>query len=202
MSNNNPNWQIFAIDLTIAGQQDIPALFSYFRLIDAVNGAGVTNLDAIVNVQPRRTGGDAIPMRLNSLVKLPGKTDFIRVSWPAQPGIIAKLFMSDQDNDSGIEVEAPPTKQLVTTSIGSVLVPAAVAVGAAAVQLAAASASRQSVTILNNSANDIFIGDVTVTVVNGMRLVAGQALTIDKTTAAIFAIAAGAGNDVRVLTEA
>lgn len=197
----NPNYQIFKIDLTTAGQQDIPAMFTYFRLIRAVGASGVVSLDAIVYVQPRRTGGDEIPMQLNGLVQLPAGTDFVRVRWDAQPGVIVSLFMSDQDRNQGIDVEAPPTKQIVTTSIGSIITDSAVTVGLAAGLIVAAS-SRQSVLITNNGTAKIFIGAGTVTLASGTPLDIGQSISIDKTTAAIYGISGTAGQDVRVLVEA
>lgn len=200
----NPNYQIFKIDLTTAGQMDIPAIYTYLRVVDAyATATGVVSLDAKINVQPRRTGGDHIPMRLNGLVQLPRGSDFARITWAAQPGTTVELFMSDQDRGAGIDVEAPPTKQIVTSSIGTTLTCSAATVGVAAAQLVAANAARQSVTIVNNSVGTVFIGqDATVTTANGLPVTAGQSLVIDKTTAAIWAIGSGAGLNVRLMVEA
>ncbi len=200
----NPNYQIFRPDLSAAGQMDIPAQFTYFRMVRAFNPTtGVTDLDAIVFVQPRRSGGDEIPMQINGLVQLPAGTDFVRIRWDAQPGTTVWLFMSDQARDGGVDVEAPPTKQIVTTAIGSVVTVAAVTVGVVAVLVAAANGLRQKLNIQNLGAADIYIGPAGVTTATGTKVFAGGgSYEIEGTTAALYAISASAGNDVRVLEEA
>lgn len=86
---------------------------------------------------------------------------------------------------------------------GATINNAAVTVGTVAAVLLAANADRRSMIILNNSANDIYIGsDATVTTANGLKIAAGQTITIDKAPqAAIYAIGSAAGLDVRTLEE-
>lgn len=200
----NPNYQIFSIDLTNAGQMDIQALYTYLRMVSAKSGVN-TALSALVNVLPRRTGGDAIPMQLNGLVEIPQQSDFVRVSWDAQPGITVKLFMSDEDSDKGIKVEAPPTTQIITSSFGNGFTYGKTAVGVAAVLVAPALATRQSVTISADKANTgvIYVGsDNALTAANGgAELAAGEVITIDRSTGDVWCIASVAAQNVRVIVE-
>ena len=91
----------------------------------------------------------------------------------------------------------------ITVDLGATLSNAAHVVGVAAAELLATSATRRSIVILNNSAGDIYLGsDATVTTANGLKITAGQTITIDKAPqAAVFAIGSGAGLDVRTLSE-
>lgn len=74
----------------------------------------------------------------------------------------------------------------------------AVSVGTSAVQLLAASDTRQSFTLHNASANPIWIGPSGVLTGSGLQINAGETYKEEDCTAAIFAIAGSAGNNMRV----
>lgn len=77
----------------------------------------------------------------------------------------------------------------------------AVTVGATAVALpAAALAGRMRILIQNVSNNDIWVGDAAVTMASGIKVSKGSTMALEVGQAVVmYAIAAGAGNDIRVL---
>lgn len=190
-------YQLIPIDLTTAGSKTVNFECDRIHFVKALN-AGVVDLDALINVKLSEDNtADLIPLSVNNGIE--GFTQRFVVTWAAQSGTIAYLFCSNAQ----YRVTSPPTKQIVTSSIGSTLAQAAVAVAdSAAVLLAAASGTRQSVTIQNLGTSEIFIGNNAVVPADGLKVAANGSFTLDKTTAALYAICDTGGTaDVRVLIE-
>jgi hypothetical protein len=78
--------------------------------------------------------------------------------------------------------------------------PAVVTVGTSAVALpSSALAGRHKLIVQNTSSNDIYVGASDVTTTKGIRVAKGATLELNCGEVALYGIAAGAGNDVRVL---
>lgn len=78
---------------------------------------------------------------------------------------------------------------------------AAVTVLATVTALVAANANRKAVTFQNLGSVDVYLGGATVSTANGLKIAAGADYTVTWTTAALYAISATAGQDVRVFEE-
>lgn len=187
--------QKIEIPMTVAGLQTINLQGDRFKFLHAVNASGVIDVDAKIEVSMGAAGDEWMPMYADSEIE--GFSDRWKVRWVAHSGLTAIIVISR----AGYRVSAPPTKQLVTSSIGTQLSSAAVTVGTSAVVVAAASSSRQSVVIQNKGSVPIYLGGSAVTTATGIEVAAGAAFTIDKTTAAVYAISGSAGQDVRVMIE-
>jgi hypothetical protein len=96
-------------------------------------------------------------------------------------------------------------KQPRKLDLGATLAQGNIAVGTAAVQVAAANDARRRITIVNEEAgggNDIYLGSSDgVTTANGFHLAPGIGIEIFS-QAAIYAIASGATSDLRYIEEA
>ena len=76
-----------------------------------------------------------------------------------------------------------------------------VSIGTSAAVILAANTTRSNIVVQNLSANNLFIGiDSSVTVANGIRIVAGASATLTH-AAAVWGIASGAASDIRFLEE-
>lgn len=106
---NRPNYGVFNLPLTVANFNglDLPIIGSRVTMIAAV-AAGV-NVAALVNVAIGKALGDALPFTTGSDVVVGNKFDFVRLTWAAQPGIVATIVISDDVDGNGIHVSAPPT---------------------------------------------------------------------------------------------
>jgi hypothetical protein len=97
----------------------------------------------------------------------------------------------------GVVVNTVKTVERGTT-IGSTSVTATTT----SAQIVAASSTRRTIVLTNLGTDDVFIGASGVTDNQGIRLVPGQALTIDRSpTAAIHAKAATGTQTIAVFTE-
>lgn len=76
-----------------------------------------------------------------------------------------------------------------------------VTVGATAVLLSVSTKSeRNAIAVQAPSGSDIFVGGSDVTTANGLKIAAGTMQAFDlKKSSNIYGIAAGAGNDVRIM---
>lgn len=200
-------YQIYRVPLDVAGVDDIRIEANYFKLLWAgtLDGSGrpaVKNLSAMVEVSIGTAVDDYIPMGINTLVS--GKANRYRLRWNAQPGVWAFILISLVDpRTAAIQVDAPPTSQIVTQAMGATLAASAATVGVVSSQVVAASVTRQKLTIKNNSASStIYLGsDGAVTSATGFPLGPGEGFTLEGTQAAVYAIASAAGTDVRILAE-
>lgn len=199
-----PSFQRIDIDLTTAPDSpreiNFPAERVFF--VRAADSGGVLALEALVDVYLQSTSEDPIPAGINTQIAC---RDINRVyfDWEAQAGVTATFIVAKSGfNGSGLELNAPPARQLVTSAIGTTISAAAVSVTNAATLIAAADATRQSVIVQNLGAADIYLGGSGVTAAAGLKVASGAALAIDKTTAALYGITSAGTADVRVLSEA
>lgn len=201
------NYQIYRVPLTNAGTDDIKVGANYFKLLwagtlDANGRPAVPALATVVECTVGTSEDDYMPLGINSLIS--GAATRYRLRWNAQPGIWAFFLITLEDPRSGaITVDAPPTSQIVTQAMGTTLAASAVTVGTAAVQIAAASGTRQKLTVRNNSASaKVYLGaDNTLTTANGFVIGPGEGFTFEGSTAAVFAVSDTASTDVRILSE-
>lgn len=189
---------IFRIPLDVAATFTIEQGFGYVHVFRFEDASGVAKLDGQIEVSFSMSEEDFIPMQYNNRVAW--VADRGRIRWAAQPNTVAIIGVASDPRE--FAADTPNPKQLVVSSGGTALTAAAVVVGTAATLVSAANTLRQSVTIQNKGAVPIYIGASGVTTAQGLELPSGQSVTFDKTTAAIYAIAGAAGQDVRVLTEA
>ncbi len=195
---SNAEYMTYELPLTVAGEFRIDRSFGYFHVVEFKDAAGVAVLDGKIELSLSVSEDDYIPLRYNN--KIANRTDRARIRWTAQAGVTAVILVAN--DATKFAADTPNPKQLVVASGGTTLDAAAVTVGTSAVVLAASDATRQSVTIQNKGAASIFVGPSGVTTSTGIELVAAVGtITLDKQTAAIYAISGSAGNDVRVLTE-
>ncbi|HEY1503722.1 MAG TPA: hypothetical protein VGF92_05445 [Stellaceae bacterium] len=121
---NRPNYQIYYLPLTNAGQMDVPAIGTRVAMLGCFTGAtvifsggaqqlaGGTPTAGTVNVQVGKTLGDGIPFAPGNKLRVDNKFDFLRFSWSAQAGVIAIMAVSDDAEGNGIEFDAPPAVAL------------------------------------------------------------------------------------------
>lgn len=205
----NPEYQIFRVDLSTAGTMTIDGQYNVLRMVwagtqDAAGRPSTMNLATLVEVAFGNKEDDFVPLGINGAAF--GEVTRYQLRWAAQSGTWAHFLLTRSDSrNSGIQIEAPPARQIVTSSVGTTVTATAVAVDTTAggVQIAAASSTRQSIVIQNLGAVDVYVGGQGVTSASGLQVPKqGGSLVIDKTTAAIYAIAASGSADVRVLVEA
>lgn len=197
------NAEIFRWPLDVADTgRDFRRRGNVFRVLRFEDSAGTPLLDGLIQVKVGNDLGDAIPLGYNCALK--GATDRYVISWAAQPGYIAVILVSWIDGDFGLDVESPPARQLVTSSAGTQLYAGTVAVGGGApgTLVRAANNTRQSLTIRNNSGVDAYIGPSGLTSATGMPLSPGEAITLNGTTAAVYALVPLGPGDIRYLEEA
>jgi len=189
---------VHKLPLDATGKHVIRQNGGYLHFWAAKSGAALA-LDAEIQVAPTTApaDNDFVPMRYGN--KLVGLADGFTVKWDAQAGVEATLVYSE--SASVMEGDSTPPTQLVAGSGAGTLSAAAVTVGTSAAVVSAASATRQSVLIQNLGSVDIFVGPSGVTTSNGLKVAAGETLTLDDNVAAIYAISGTAGQNVRVLTE-
>lgn len=185
-----------AILLTNAGERIIGQEGDFLLFQNALSG-GAVDLDAVIEVRPESDQDDSyIRMVINNSIE--GHAKRWQVKWDAQAGVTAYIFISNQ---AEMRVSAPPSKQLVTSSIGTILTDAVISVTNSATLIKAATSGRQSISIQNLGAADMFIGNASVTTSTGLKVANGETYVIDKTTAAIYGITASGTADVRYLEE-
>lgn len=189
-------YSITPIPLSVAGEQVIDQEGDFWCFLSALDASGQASLDAKLQVAFGRTTDDFAFAFPNSDAE--GYFDKVRVKWAAQAGLTAYLYIS---RSPILKLRTPPAKQLVTSAIATTFAHGAVTVGTAAVLIRAANSNRQSLIVQNLGTVDIFVGGVGVTTGNGLRVQAGQASTLDKSTAAVYGISGTAGQDVRYFEE-
>ncbi len=127
---NRPDYQVYFVNLAVAGTLDIPAIGTRVVMAGAYSGASVISINggyqilsggsptsAIVNVQIGKTPGDPLPFQVGSSVKVENKFDWIRLQWLAQSGTYAVIVVSDDADGNGVEVVAPPSVTLGSMSL-------------------------------------------------------------------------------------
>lgn len=201
MLSKRPSFQLFPIDLSVAGSQIINELTGMVQFVRAEyqSGAGLALL-AKVNVQLGDVASDPLPASVNTTIVLDDPQPCVILSWAAQPGVTAFFAFA---RDKKMMIHSPPAMQLVVQSSGSALGISKTAVGISAGQIDAGG-TIQTRTIRNTSTSSqiIYLGnDATVTAATGYPINPGEAITLSSTSAPVFAIASAAGGEVRILTE-
>ena len=203
MSSVFPVYSLFTMQLGTVQQapQEFRGRWNYLRFIDCRDAQGNFSPDGLVTVVVGNRQEDAIPVRINGL--LTGETESYQFAWAAQPGLIATFLASRIEADgSGVQMEAPPAKQLVTTSSGLAVATQQLVVNTGAAQLIlAASGSRQKGIIRNRGTGALYVGPAAVTKTTGFSVDPGEAITIDGTTAAIYGTASVDGTPIHTLAE-
>src|SRR5260221_13795902 len=118
---SRPSYQVFNIDLSNPSKlQAIVGEYNYFRMVFAADVSGAFTADAKIMVALGRSSGDPIPVAINGLIE--AETDDYQVTWAIQPITVTIITgWNTGQAPNSIHVEAPPAKQLVTTSAGVVI---------------------------------------------------------------------------------
>jgi hypothetical protein len=202
MSDITPVYEILTMQLTTAQlyPQAFRGKWNYLRFFDCRDPNGNQALTGTVNVLIGHRNTDPLPMGINSLVR--GDTEEYQFSWPAQPGLVAYFLATRIDeNGNGVMMDAPPSRQLVSSAVGLQLTGSRVTVANVATLIAAGNVTRQRVTMRNKDAVPVFIGGAGVTAANGFGLDPGDVISIDGTTAPVWGITASGAANLHVLVE-
>jgi hypothetical protein len=198
-------YSILRLDLTTAGSQVIEGPFALMRFVSATDAGGDLQLLTLVKVQVENEG-EQVSFRVgNGFRARPAARRWI-ISWTAQAGVTAEFLFSNDDGQ--VDIHSDPPAQVIGNSLtitrGQTIRASKVTVGAAAVQLLAADATRRRVHvkyIYLGATAAIFLGkDNTVTTANGYAVEPGDVEVIEG-GAALWAIGESAGLDVRLLEE-
>lgn len=152
------------------------------------------------------SGLDFAKLRTYKRVEDGAQYNSLRISNPnAAPLTLQIVAGFGQYGDDEVEIGGAVTVSSlpdVTLSMAGAFSATAAVVGIAAAVLVAQNLTRKSLVIQNLGTSDIFIGGAGVTVANGLRIKGnGGEFVVDKSTAAIYAISAAAGQDVRLFEE-
>jgi len=200
MLGRGPTFSLLPIDLSAAGTVTFSQMVSIVSFVRAEDVAGAPALSAKVMIQVGDVSSAAIPASVNTTIKLRPAANRVVITWDAQSGITAYVMIAADD---GLLINSPPTTQLITQALGATVTMGAVAVGTTPVLIAAAG-SRQNLTVKNNSASgNIYLGSsAAVTSATGWPMGAGEGFGLERTTAALWAVADAAGADLRYVLEA
>jgi hypothetical protein len=200
MSKRSPISDFFTVDLSAADRLPVAGLIGYFHVWDIIDTAtGQPVLDGTITAQFGDANGRRVPCTYNSKIEFTTPVELMVLSWAAQPNRSARIIIAE--DAQAFEANNAPTRQLVTSAIGSGISNGNATVTTTSGVLVPANTLRQSVTIQNRGAVEIFIGAAGVTTANGLGIAPGGSYVCDRTTAAIHAVAASGSADVRVLTE-
>jgi len=158
----------------------------------------VQSTDGVVYLKLNSPSNDNIPLGAKDPIVAP----FTRIYLSTLSAVTFTLFVSSDKNIrlESNEITIDTISKIEKTSTGSY---GHKTVGATAELIDAADVDRKRLTIQNWSANPVFVGfDTSLTPANaGIRLAQYDAKDVDKYTGAVYAIAAGAGNDVAYMKE-
>lgn len=105
---DKPNYGIFNIPLDVKGSMDFTMEATRVVMIAAFTTAtGAIAPTTIVSVAVGKALGDAIPFQVNTKINVDDAFEFIRLSWTAQPGIVATFLISDDRDGAGISIDSP-----------------------------------------------------------------------------------------------
>lgn len=197
----NQDVDIFLLDMV--GQAVVTTPFDYLGFIDAQNVDGSQNLGAVVQIAVGKNNTRFAPFRINGQIEAPA--DQYTLMWDAQPGVKIFLYRSTRvQTQAGWvlpKMTALPARQLVTSSVGTSIAAGKVNVTTGGDEILPANVLRQSATLQNIGAVDVWIGGAAVVAGSAVKLAPGASMTIDKTTAAIYGITASGAADVVYLSE-
>jgi hypothetical protein len=197
---NSLEYSVYPLDLSTAGEEKIPLMAGAIAFVDAQTASGAQALDALINLQFDNRSRDKIPTRLGFYQAI-GKPRTVYLSWDAQPGVTAKFLFADASDI--LDLVTRPTRQLVTSAIGSSATATRETVGTTAASVISANGSRQAVGFKADPANSgtIYLEtDSGVTTGNGFPLAAGETAVLH-VTGEVYAIASAAGQTLHVLEE-
>lgn len=197
MADKNANYEVFRIDLSTAGTQWIERAFNFLRVVGYEDASGAEILTGKMSIVFGRSDAEAIPVRVNAGLK--GNGDVARLTWAAQAGVYAIVVASQGD----LTIDTPPSRSLVSTAGGTSIRTVATTATTTAT-IVSNVAGRISVILRNDGSTDCFVGGSTVTATGtnkGMLLAAGETMTLDKSTAAVYAICASGSTSIVALEE-
>lgn len=192
-------YQVFRIALASAGSQPFIQQVGLVHVVEFQDANGEPVLDGMIECAIGEGASQYLPLRYNSKVALPETVSRVNFRWAAQADTYAIVLFSPEPRK--LTADTPPTRQLVTTSVGGTIAVAEVTCDTTADLLAAADSSRFSVILRNIGAVDCYLGPSGVTTSTGMLLAAGETITLDKSTAAVYGITAAGTATLRKLTE-
>jgi len=185
-----PNYVLFPIDLTLAGEKIIRYAGQRFAFVRAEQGSSLA-LSAKIEISLGDGADDFIPASVNT--KIWADTLSYKLRWEAQAGVTAYILISRAREGDGVDIDAPPSSQIVVSAASGNLATVAdnsIAAGAQE-QLVAADATRREVIISNlDTAATFRVGDVNAGVARGIPLAPGQTLILE-TTSAVYAYNTG-----------
>lgn len=180
---------MFTHSETINGAKDFYLPGQYFRLLETVNP---------VNVELYSKAGEvskAVQVEAGYFVRLNG-FDRVRITTGASEAV---KFVYGDGSAGYDRLFASVTISDVSIDAGDTLTNSVVVVGTAAAVLAALNAARGGLVVQNEGPAVIYLGGAGVTTANGISLAPGEKFTSPSPRAALSAISATAGNNVRVL---
>ena len=206
MSANKPNYSRFDFNLSTAMNgpryEDLPIVGTRLVMIDARDANGNQALGAQVWVQIGKALGDALPMSINTEIVCDGGFEFVRFGWVAQAGLTATFLASDDRQGTGVRMQAPPTKQLVSTGSGTSMAASRVTVAAVATLIDPGSTTTQTRQIKNLATlATVYIDDATVTVATGYPIAPGESINLSGSNAPIYGIVAAGTAPVALIVE-
>lgn len=178
VSGDEGSFVLAVAQATLAASVDTDGDYAAFKL-NARGGlwtvpVGTVADDAVDTENPVKVGSRALSGALPAISASGDRAD-------ALSDMYRRIYINDSPNIS------------VVTSVTTV--------GAVAVALpAAAAAGRRRMMIQNTSNNDVYVGATGLTTTTGLRIAKGATLSLEiGQNVNMFAIASGAGNDVRVM---
>jgi hypothetical protein len=193
-------YRLIPVPLDVAGRLDWPEAGAYLLFQNAARADGSQDLNAKLRAKIGKDSVDYAIWQIDNF--LDGNFDGFALEWDAQPGVTAFIYLSHGPDP--LKLRAPPATQLVTSASGSTVANGVENIGAVAAVIVPANTLRQSLTLQNQGAVDVYIGGATVTAggpTGGIKLAAGASIPIEKTTAAIYGITAAGAADVAFLSE-
>ncbi|MBX2986490.1 MAG: hypothetical protein KF802_01205 [Bdellovibrionaceae bacterium] len=201
LTNREQMFQRVTLDLSVARSENNPYRIGF--PFSCVFFETSSRPDAFFYLKPssRDSQQPHLKMSYRDSWSVAGKVPEAFLHWPAQTGAKVELVvMIDSDMRSGSQISL--TAGGVSISDGSTVETlAAVTVGIAASQIVPQDLLRKGVLIQNLGAEDIFLGDVSVTIASGIRLSSGESFQF-KNQAALYGISGTAGQNVRLMKEA
>src|SRR5216683_816145 len=113
---NKPNYGIFPIDLTTAGQMDMPIIGTRVAMVTAISGPTY----AFVAGTKILAGGTVAP---NTKISVDDAFEFVRFSWAAQNGVTAFMLVDDDRAGAGVFIDSPSPILGGSVSINNLVLP-------------------------------------------------------------------------------
>jgi hypothetical protein len=194
-------YQVFRLNLAAAGVLPFIQQIGLVHIVEFQNAAGQAVLDGMIECSVGEGASSYVPLRYNSKIALPETVSRVDFRWAAQADTFAIILFSPTPRM--LAADTPPTRQIVTSSIGTTVAAEEITCDDTAAILVAADATRQSVLLKNLSGETVYLGDATVTAADGYPLEVGAEFRCDKSTADLYGVTATAGGaTLRTFVEA